>query len=127
MRLLLDTHAFLWFVAGDRRLSATARRALDHAKVRPLLSVASVWEMAIKSSLGRLELPEPLDRYLARKLSTNLNLLPLELEHVVAVAHLPFHHQDPFDRVLIAQSLAERVPVVTRDPAFRKYGVEVVW
>ena len=127
MTLLLDTHAFLWFVAGDRRLSVTARRALDDAKAKPLLSVASVWELAIKSSLGRLELPESLDRYLARKLSTNLRLLPLELSHVVAVERLPFHHQDPFDRVLVAQALSEGLPIVTRDAAFRKYGVDVLW
>jgi PIN domain nuclease of toxin-antitoxin system len=127
MKALLDTHAFLWFVSGDRRLGATARRALDHAKATPLLSVASVWELAIKSSLGRLELPEPLDQYLARKSSTNLRLLSLDLAHVVAVERLPFHHHDPFDRVLVAQALTERLPIVTRDEALRKYGVDVVW
>lgn len=93
----------------------------------PLLSIASVWEMAIKSSLGRVQLQEPLDRFLESKLSTNLQLLPLELEHVLAVERLSFHHQDPFDRVLVAQASAERIPIVTRDPAFRKYGVDVVW
>jgi PIN domain nuclease of toxin-antitoxin system len=127
MTLLLDTHAFLWFVAGDKRLSARARRALERDDARPMLSVASVWEMAIKSSLGRLDLPEPLERYLARKLSTNLQLLPLEIGHVLAVERLPFHHQDPFDRVLVAQATAERMPIVTRDPAFKKYGVDIVW
>jgi PIN domain nuclease of toxin-antitoxin system len=127
MTLLLDTHAFLWFVAGDTRLGARARRALGRDDARPMLSVASVWGMAIKSSLGRLELPEPLDGYLARKLSTNLQLLPLDLRHVLAVERLPFHHQDPFDRVLVAQATAERMPIVTRDPAFKKYGVDIVW
>lgn len=127
MRLLLDTHAFLWFVAGDRRLGARARRALERDDAKPMLSVASVWEMAIKASLGRLELPEPLERYLASKLSTNLQLLPLELGHVLAVERLPFHHQDPFDRVLVAQASAERMPIVTKDPAFKKYRVDIVW
>lgn len=127
MKLLLDTHAFLWLVSGDRRLSPTARRALEAAKAQPLLSVASVWELAIKSSLGRLTLPEPLDAYLAKKLATNLRLLSIDLPHVVAVERLPFHHQDPFDRVLVAQALTERLPIVTRDREFRKYGVEVIW
>ena len=127
MKLLLDTHAFLWLVAGDRRLSPTARRALAEPKAQPLLSLASVWELAIKSSLGRLTLPEPLDTYLAKKLATNLRLLSVELSHVVAVERLPFHHQDPFDRLLVAQALSERLPIVTRDREIRKYGVEVVW
>ena len=127
MKLLLDTHAFLWFVAGDRRLSPTARRALTAPKAQPLLSLASVWELAIKSRLGRLTLPEPFDTYLAKKLSTNLRLLSVELSHVVAVERLPFHHQDPFDRLLVAQALSERLPIVTRDREIRKYGVEVVW
>jgi PIN domain nuclease of toxin-antitoxin system len=127
MTLLLDTHAFLWFVAGDRRLSPAARRALEGARAQPLLSVASVWELAIKSSLGRLSLPEPLEAYLARKLGTNLRLLALDLPHVVAVERLPFHHHDPFDRLLVAQAITERLPIVTRDREFRKYGVEVIW
>ena len=127
MKLLLDTHAFLWLVAGDRRLSPTARRALTAPKAQPLLSLASVWELAIKSRLGRLTLPEPFDTYLAKKLSTNLRLLSVELSHVVAVERLPFHHQDPFDRLLVAQALSERLPIVTRDREIRKYGVEVVW
>jgi PIN domain nuclease of toxin-antitoxin system len=127
MKLLLDTHAFLWLVTGDRRLSPAARRALEGPKAQPLLSLASVWELAIKSSLGRLTLPEPLDAYLAKKLATNLRLLPVDLSHVVAVERLPFHHQDPFDRMLVAQALAEGLPVVTRDREFRKYGVEVIW
>lgn len=127
MTLLLDSHAFLWFVAGDRRLGTKARRALEDPAARPLLSLASVWELAIKSSLKRLTLPAPLDEYLTAKLSTNLQLLPIELSHVVALERLPFHHDDPFDRLLIAQALGERLPVATCDRAFRKYGVDVIW
>lgn len=127
MTLLLDTHAFLWFVGGDRRLGARARRALEAPRAAPLLSIASVWEMAIKSSLKRLTLPAPFEDYLAAKLRTNLRLLPLELSHVIAVEGLPFHHQDPFDRLLVAQALTEDLAVVTRDPQFRKYGVETIW
>jgi len=127
MKLLLDTHAFLWFVAGDRRLGARARRLIEAPNAEPLLSVASVWELAIKCSLKRLTLPLPLEDYLAEKLDTNLALLPIALDHAVAVARLPFHHHDPFDRLLAAQALADGLPVVTRDPAFKKYGVKTVW
>lgn len=127
MTLLLDTHAFLWFVSGDKRLSAMARRAIERPGAKPLLSLASVWEMAIKSSLKRLVLPSPLNDYLADKLATNLQLLPIDLPHIVAIERLPFHHPNPFDRLLIAQALTDKIPVVTRDRAFRKYGVEIVW
>ena len=127
MTILLDTHAFLWFVSGDGRLGPKARRALEDPAAKPLLSLASVWEMAIKSSLKRLTLPAPLDEYVGDKLSTNLRLLPMELEHVVAVERLPFHHQDPFDRLLIAQALHESIAVATSDRLFRKYGVDVIW
>lgn len=127
MRVLLDTHAFLWFVSGDRRLGARVRRALEEADARPLLSLASVWELAIKSSLGRLTVPATLGAYLAEKLSTNLELLPIDLSHAVRIEALPFHHHDPFDRLLIAQALAERLPIATRDRVFTKYGVDVVW
>lgn len=127
MTLLLDTHAFLWFVAGDPRLGARARRALGDPAANPLLSIASVWEMAIKSSLARLTLPAPVAEYVAEKLRSNLRLLPLELAHVSRVERLPFHHQDPFDRVLIAQALTEDVAVITRDRQFRKYGVKTIW
>ena len=127
MKLLLDTHAFLWFVAGDRRMGGKARRAIEGANAQPFLSIATVWELAIKCSLKRLTLPAPLDRYLAAKLDTTLQLLPIAFEHAVAVERLPFHHQDPFDRLLVAQALTDDLHVVTRDPMFKKYGAKVIW
>jgi PIN domain nuclease of toxin-antitoxin system len=127
MRLLLDTHALLWFQAGDRRLSQTARRAIESADAELVLSAASVWEMAIKASLGRLRLPGSVDAYLTEKIGQGYRMLGVSWSHAARVEILPWHHRDPFDRILVAQALAERCPVVTRDRVFRKYGVTVLW
>jgi PIN domain nuclease of toxin-antitoxin system len=127
MRLLLDTHAFLWFAAGDPRLSRPARTAMEAEGTELCISTASVWEMAIKASLGRLTLPGPVDTYLAEKIEEGYRMLPVTWSQAAVVERLPFHHRDPFDRLLVAQALAERCPIVTRDRVFRKYGVGVVW
>ena len=127
MRLLLDTHAFLWFVAGEARLSRRARRALEDSRALLFLSAASVWEMAIKISLGRLSLPATAAEYVAGKLQSGLQVLPVEWSHAAAVETLRFHHRDPFDRLLIAQAQLEDLSIVSGDPAFRKYEVRVIW
>jgi PIN domain nuclease of toxin-antitoxin system len=126
MTLLLDTQAFLWWVSDDPRLSVRARRAIAAAPC--LLSIASCWEMAIKAGLGKLDIPRPLERFLQEQLEVNgFSLLPVSLEHVSAVAELPFHHRDPFDRLLAAQARREELAIVSADPVFRKYGVKRVW
>ncbi|MCX6997245.1 MAG: type II toxin-antitoxin system VapC family toxin [Kiritimatiellaeota bacterium] len=127
MRLLLDTHAFLWFVAGDKRLSPAARQAMEQSGAELVLSAASVWEMAIKLRLGRLSVPEPLEAYIAGKLREGFQLLPVEWEQAARVATLPFHHRDPFDRLLACQALMEALPMVTADAIFHTYGVKVIW
>ena len=127
MRLLIDTHAFLWFVAGDRRLTRAARRAMEHDEAEIYLSAAAVWEMAIKAGLGRLTLPAPTAEYVEDKLRSGVRMLPVDWSHAAAVERLPLHHRDPFDRLLVAQAQAERLAVVTRDRVFRRYGVQVVW
>jgi PIN domain nuclease of toxin-antitoxin system len=127
MTLLVDTHAFLWFMAGDARLSATARRAMEDASAGWCLSAASVWEMAIKSSLGRLTLPAAVAEYVATKVRAGLVVLPVEWSHAAAIETLPHHHGDPFDRLIVAQAQAEGLHVVTRDAVFRDYGVRVIW
>lgn len=125
--LLLDTHTFLWWVSDDPRLSTRARRAITDAGV-VLLSVASCWEIAIKVSIGKLMLAQPVDRFLAEHLGVNqFTLLPVELDHAASVATLPFHHRDPFDRLLAAQALYEEIPIVSADPIFRKYKLKRVW
>lgn len=127
MKLLVDTHAFLWFMAADDRLSEAARHAMEDPGTEWYLSAASVWEMAIKSSLGRLTLPAPADAYVAEKVRQGLRVLAVEWPHAVEVEHLPFHHRDPFDRLIVAQAQAEALCVVTKDAVFGKYGVTVVW
>ncbi len=127
MNVLVDTHAFLWFMAGDRQLSRSARRAIDDSNGKWWLSAASVWELSIKSSLGRLTLPAPPDEYIAEKVQQGLHILSVEWTHAAAVERLPFHHRDPFDRLIVAQAQSERLAVVTKDPAFARYGIRAVW
>ena len=127
MKLLLDTHAFLWFVTGDPRLSRRARRAIESDEAAPFLSAASVWEMAIKVSLKRLVLPTSVEEYVAEKLTEGFGMLSIDWPHAAAVEKLPFLHRDPFDRLLAAQALTERLSLVSGDPVFREYGVKVIW
>ena len=128
MRLLLDTHVFLWALMDDPKLSRIAREAFLHPANDLLLSVASTWEIAIKASLGKLDMPKPLGRFLRQQLERNtISLLPIELNHAVRVATLPFHHRDPFDRLLLAQSLEEQLPILSADTALDAYEVQRLW
>lgn len=128
MRLLLDTHAFLWWVADVPDLSGKARRTMAAARNECYVSVASCWEIAIKCSLGKLTIAGTLERFLPEQLSTNgFRELPIEVRHAARVARLPFHHRDPFDRLLVAQALEEELSIVSADPIFQRYGVKRVW
>jgi PIN domain nuclease of toxin-antitoxin system len=127
MKALLDTHTFLWAISDDGRLS---RRA-QHTFTGPndlWLSVASIWEILIKAKAGKLRLPEPLGPYLIKKLGENrIEVLPIKLDHVLRIETLVVHHRDPFDRILIAQSIEEKLPLVTADPIFERYPVDLIW
>ncbi len=128
MKLLLDTHVFLWLIADDRRLSTTAKRVILDSDSELLLSTASVWEVLLKVQIGKLPLPTPVGIFLQRQFTDNaITSLPLTLEHVLRLENLPMHHRDPFDRILIAQAIAESVPIVTADRQFAKYDVETIW
>ena len=128
MRLLLDTHAFLWFIGETSMMSERSRRAVEDARNDVLLSVASVWELAIKASIGKIDVGEPLDDFLAAQVETNrILLLDVTARHALAVRRLPFHHRDPFDRLLVAQAQCEALTVVSHDEAFARYDVPVLW
>ena len=122
MKLLLDTHIFIWWADAPEKLSSTALSALEDEANDLILSVVSVWEIQIKSQLGKLKLSQPLKELIESQQETNdLKLLPVELSHVLALDALPYHHKDPFDRLLIAQSIFEDVTLVTADKSFPVY------
>ncbi len=126
--LLLDAHAILWFLWDDTKLSANAKALVENAENRKLVSVASCWEIAIKASLGKLDLGEPSHSFLSREIARNrFELLSIGLDHVTMAAELPFHHRDPFDRLLIAQALVEKLAIVSVDATFDAYGVARLW
>ena len=128
MRYLLDTHAFLWWTQDDQRLSRRVRAILADGANSILLSVASLWEISIKVQIGKLSMPQPTDRYLTSQLDKNaITTLPAEAGHVLQLFRLPNHHKDPFDRLLVAQSRAEGLPILTADPMVMKYPVETIW
>lgn len=128
MRLLLDTHAFLWWVLDDSQLSQTARAAIHDSENDLFFSAVSSWEISIKASLGKLALPKRPDQFFQRQLAKNrFELLPITVEHTVAIYHLPHHHRDPFDRLLIAQCHVENLSLITNDGLIQQYNVPIVW
>ncbi len=123
MTLLLDTHVFLWWLDDPQLLSKAARKAIGDGKNMVYVSAAVAWEIAIKRALGKLDAPDDLE---AAMVANRFLPLPVTIPHALAVQSLPDHHRDPFDRMLAAQSLAERLTLVSSDPIFGRYGVEVL-
>jgi PIN domain nuclease of toxin-antitoxin system len=127
-RLLLDTHIFLWWVNDSPELTAAARLAIADSGNACFLSLASCWEMAIKSSLGKLRLTKPVERFVTEHLAANgFRLLNINLRHAAKVEKLPFNHRDPFDRLLIAQAMTDKLTIVSADNVFADYAVKVLW
>jgi PIN domain nuclease of toxin-antitoxin system len=128
MKVLLDTHTFLWWIIDSPRLSARAREVICDSNNELFFSAASGWEIAVKAQLGRLQLPDNLEQFIVEQLSLNAILvLPIQLRHALHVYTLPQHHRDPFDRMLIAQSQVENLPVLTADSQITRYAVETIW
>ncbi len=127
MKLLLDTHVWLWMISEPHRLGGPAREILEDASTVLVFSAASAWEIAIKWRLGRLRLPEPPRDFVpGRLVRDGIGTLPVEPHHALAVAELPLHHRDPFDRLLIAQAKAESLTLLTADRALDAYDVSVM-
>ena len=128
MKILLDTHAFLWFIAGDIKLSDRAKASIEDYSNDKLVSMASMWGMAIKISIGRLKLSEPFESLIPHQIQINgFELLPIQFDHVSVVSSLPFHHRDPFDRLLVSQCMAEKCAIISMDTAFDNYLIERLW
>jgi PIN domain nuclease of toxin-antitoxin system len=127
MKLLLDTHTFLWFVNDNPKLSDHLKDLIENTNNVSYLSIASLWEMSIKFNLGKLTLDPNYEEFVEREVTTStVRLLNIELEHLRINSTLPFHHRDPFDRLIIAQSIAEEIPIVSVDSAFDKYSVALI-
>jgi PIN domain nuclease of toxin-antitoxin system len=123
-QLLVDSHVLLWHVLDDSRLGPGPTAAIEADDAEVLVSTASLWEIAIKTGLGKLDAPDDLPQHV---LELGFELLPIAPEHAWQVRSLPHHHSDPFDRMLIAQAQLERLPIVSADPAFADYDVTVIW
>ena len=128
MKVLLDTHTFLWWIANDTQLSERARTVIEDGDHQLFLSAASGWEIAIKTRIGKLRLADDLQGFVSEQLRINaIQVLPIQMAHALHVATLPDHHRDPFDRMLVAQSQLEQLPILTIDPQIAQYSVTVIW
>jgi PIN domain nuclease of toxin-antitoxin system len=128
MRVLIDTHVLIWWTGETNQLSPLVQDMLADQQTEPVLSMASIWEMQIKISLGKLSLQMDLPTLVETEMSRNrFTLLPIELKHIYKLDDLPLHHKDPFDRLLIAQSMLEKMPIISIDEKFDAYGVQRLW
>ncbi len=128
MKLLLDTHTFLWFIGGNSKLSIIARELIEDRNNESFLSIVSLWEMAIKISIGKLSIDGVFEEFIPEQMELNgIQTLPIIFPHLAQVAKLPFHHRDPFDRLLIVQAKIEKMRLISRDRAFASYDITTYW
>lgn len=127
MNLLLDTHTFIWFLNGDDQLPGSIRSLIADTANKCYVSIASIWEIAIKYSLNKLDLQGEFNQIAHFLTENDIEVLPITFAHIQSLLQLEFHHRDPFDRIIIAQTLAENITIATKDEAFHKYGVKITW
>ena len=126
MQLLIDTHILIWFLEGNKLLSKSRRQIVADSQNNVFVSIASLWEIAIKISIGKLTLAKPLANVIKQIEIEDFEILPISPEHTLQVSTLPFHHRDPFDRMIIAQSQIENLAVMTDDDDFADYGIKIL-
>lgn len=127
MDYLLDTHSFLWFINGSEELSGKAKSIIEEPKNIKFISIASFWEIAIKNSLGKLKLDMPFQELKFLVANNGFEILPLTFEHTNKLISLDFHHRDPFDRLIIAQAITDKLTIIGKDGNFAHYSVKLIW
>jgi PIN domain nuclease of toxin-antitoxin system len=127
MNLLWDTHTLIWFIEGDNNLGITARSYIENPQNTNFVSIATFWEIAIKVSINKLTLQIPLKNLKNLLWENGIEILPVTFEHTLLVSQLPFYHRDPFDRLLIAQAIHEKIVLLTKDEKFALYNIQTVW
>lgn len=128
MNVLLDTHTLLWFISGDERTSQNARNIIESDSTKLFVSIASLWEIAIKINIGKLDLHIPFKKLQKEVLNNNFTILPIEFTHTVQLSKLESIHRDPFDRILISQALVENFTIISKDTTFSAYkGLKTIW
>ncbi|MGB7375889.1 MAG: type II toxin-antitoxin system VapC family toxin [Rivularia sp. (in: cyanobacteria)] len=128
MKLLLDTHTFLWFIGGNLNLSSTAKNAIENTNNQRFISIATLWEISIKVSIGKLKLGLEFTKLVEQEVYGNaIEILEILPEHLDELVNLPFHHKDPFDRLIIAQSLVEDATLISKDAVFQSYPIKLLW
>ena len=127
MDILLDTHALIWFIEGNNKLSSVAKQAIENHKNNYFFSIASIWEISIKESLGKISLNASLEKIIDIIHQNNIEILPITTSHLITLNKLEFHHKDPFDRLIISQAMVNGCSIVTKDQFFPLYDVPLIW
>ena len=127
MDLLLDTHALIWFLNGDKKLSIKVRQEIESPENSKIVSIGSIWEIAIKMSLDKFRFPKGFKYFLSMVEKNGFELLPITFEHTIVLSTLEFIHRDPFDRLLISQCIADKLTIVTKDENIKRYDIQTIW